>query len=104
MQSEPEVIPFDYQLVFARVCEALPAAGFRVLGADPATGVVQATSDLSAASWGENLTVQLGSARDGETTVVIHSNLKFGLVDWGKNKRNVTRIRNELRQRLGISG
>jgi len=104
MQSDPEVYPFDYQLVFASACEALPAAGFRVLSADPATGVIQATSDLSAASWGENLAVQLGSAQAGETTVIFHSNLKFGLVDWGKNKRNVNRIRDELRRRLGISG
>ncbi|MDP3972048.1 MAG: hypothetical protein Q8P61_03950 [Candidatus Nanopelagicales bacterium] len=103
MQSEPEVFPFDYGIVFAAVGETLPAVGFRVVSADPATGVIHGTTELSPASWGENLTIQLGSAQPAETTVVIHSNLKFGLVDWGKNKRNVAKIQEELRRRLGVN-
>jgi hypothetical protein len=44
------------------------------------------------ASWGENIQVVVGSDGPGRSRAKITSSLKFGLVDWGKNRKNLDTI------------
>lgn len=82
----------EYGPVFEAVRQAAAAAGLNVAAADPATGRLEMTSSVSLASWGERMEVQVGQAAPGSQVVRMRSALKFGLVDWGKNKRNVERL------------
>jgi hypothetical protein len=79
----------EYPAVFDAVCQAAQANGMTVKSADPATGTILLTSSVSLASWGENVSVQVGQVQPGTISVGIRSSLKFGLVDWGKNKKNL---------------
>jgi len=87
------VLPYPGQAVFAAAVRALSAPGFRVLGADATTGVVHGELTMSLWSWGENLRVQVWQTDpESPSSVRISSWLKFGLVDWGRNRRNVERL------------
>jgi hypothetical protein len=47
---------------------------------------------VSLVTWGEDLDVHLRPAPAGAVEVTIGSSLKFGLVDWGKNRENVGKL------------
>ena len=83
-KSETRVVPGAYDNVFRAVCEAARMEAMTVTLADPAAGVIQLTTDVSLATWGENLAVHLRPGPHG-VEVTVHSALKFGLVDWGRN-------------------
>lgn len=40
-------------------------------------------------TWGENLLVGVRPMSPDSTEVSVHSALKFGLVDWGRNRANI---------------
>jgi hypothetical protein len=82
----------DYRAVFDAVCAATVAEGMSVSSADPGTGVITISSSVSAMSWGENGVIKVSQQEGGTTVVNIHSSLKFGLVDWGRNRRNIERL------------
>ena len=82
----------DYAAVFDAVCRAAPEAGLKPATADPATGVITLSSSVSLASWGENITIQVGQVQPGTIQVTIRSGLKFGLVDWGRNDKNLAAL------------
>lgn len=90
--------PYAYRTVFDSVCAVLPRLGYQIVSADPATGVIQAGAGMSVLSWGENILVRIGSGAAGDTEVLVTSGLKFGLVDWGKNQQNISRIHADLAQ------
>lgn len=54
----------DYAVVFDAVCRAAPDAGLEPATADPATGLITLSSSVSLASWGENITIQVGQVQD----------------------------------------
>lgn len=56
---------------------------------------------INFSSWGENITIVL-SPLDGGTRVSVRSTCAFPLqvVDWGKNRRNVTHILASIESRL----
>src|SRR3954453_3993451 len=85
----------EYDAVFASVCAAANLDGMKVRFADPTTGVVSVSSDMTAFSWGENADIRvwrIDDADGGGIGVAVESKLKFGLVDWGKNKRNIDKL------------
>jgi hypothetical protein len=75
---------------FLRVLESLP--GFHIQSSDPATGRVNAARGMNLATWGENVDVTVRALGPGDTAVTVTSRLKFGLFDWGRNRRNVDQI------------
>jgi hypothetical protein len=94
-RQHDRTVPFRYPygVVLDAFAQALPPAGFRVSTVDPGRGMVFAVRGTSAWSWGENVTVQLGQpAPDQPTEARIHSALAFGLVDWGRNRKNIDLI------------
>ncbi len=72
--------------------------------ADPSQGYIQASSSMGLASWGEDLDVRVRATSPTTTEVDITSALKFGLVDWGKNKKNVAKIQAAITAALSASG
>ena len=86
--SETRVVSGEYAAVFHAVCQAAAAGGMTVTLADPATGVIQMSSSMGLATWGENLAAHLRPLPTG-VEVTLSSALKFGLVDWGKNRQNI---------------
>ncbi|MBO9519979.1 MAG: DUF2510 domain-containing protein [Nocardioidaceae bacterium] len=80
------------------VAAALPEAAWRAgmdVTQDPATGLIRFSTGMSMTSWGENVTVGLQPSAAG-TLATFHSGLKFGLVDWGRNNKNLDRLLTEL--------
>lgn len=82
----------DYATIFAAVSTAVQAEGMRILVADAARGVVDASVPLSWASWGENVHISVGVDQAGGVVVSMSSGLKAAIVDWGRNRRNIERV------------
>lgn len=57
-------------------------------------------------SWGEKITITLTRVNSEMTTMEIHSEcgLKTQVIDWGKNKRNVCNIYEEIERGLSPEG
>jgi hypothetical protein len=81
----------DYPTVFRAACDAALAEGMTIQTADSVTGAVYVTTPMSMASWGEKTTLRVW-VDSGFTHVGVRSSLKFGLVDWGKNRKNIDRL------------
>lgn len=90
--------------LFAAAQRALPLAGIGIDSVDPAQGVIYASVSMGMMSWGEKVQVAVQDAGGGHSTVSIASSLKFGLVDWGKNAKNVDAFRRSLDGTLGVAG
>lgn len=78
--------------VFDAACHAASREDLKVTSANPAYGVATLTSGVTIASWGENLELQVYQVGPGAVSVTLSSGLKFGLVDWGRNNRNLARF------------
>lgn len=91
-KAATQMFPGDYPTVFAAVCTAAQAEAMHIQLADVATGRIHAKADASLWSWGENATIQVGVDQAGAIFVSVHSGLKFGLFDWGKNQANINRL------------
>jgi rhomboid protease GluP len=55
-------------------------------------GIFRAKVTMSGSSWGETVTAEIS----GDNVVLIESRCSLQMIDWGKNKANVTRFINEL--------
>ena len=82
----------DYSTVFDATVAAVQTSGMTVKSADPTSGMIIGSASMGMASWGEDLTLRLWQDHDGQTSVQASSSLKFGLVDWGKNKKNIDKL------------
>ena len=60
--------------------------------ADPDSGLIMATTPIGVVSWGEDVEVRVWPSGPGTSAIGVESALKFGLVDWGRNRRNVDRV------------
>ena len=90
-----DTITFDrpYTEVFRTLVGVLPQHKIEVISTDEPNGVIHAKTGITLRTWGETLTIRLGSPDGGTTTeMVIDSNLKFGLAAWGKHDKNFTTI------------
>lgn len=75
--------------------------GFEPGAADPNTWTVTYIKGISLTSWGEKAWAQVTQGPDGRTWVTVTSKLNFGLVDYGKNTKNVNAIVEAASARLG---
>lgn len=78
--------------------------GMKVKSVDDLLKTVYLKAGVSAFSWGENITVTVKAAEDGETIVEIVSASKTGALggalDMGKNNKNLKSIMDELSMEL----
>ena len=91
-KDHARVYPAEYPVVFQAVCQAATAERMSIIAADPQTGTVVLKTGVSFSTWGEDIRVQVFGSGPGSTTVAMSSSLKFGLVDWGKNAKNLDRF------------
>ena len=98
-------IPYSVEDVF----EALKKSsqyiyGMKVDSVDELLKTVYLKAGTSAFSWGENVTVTVKAAEDGESIVEVTSASKTGVfgsvVDMGKNNKNLKTIMDELSMEL----
>ena len=94
----------EYASVFDAACRAAARCNMAVQAADPATGAITLSTSMSLASWGENIALQVGQLEPGVIQVGMRSGVKFGLVDWGKNDKNINRFFAALDAELGLAG
>ncbi len=97
-------IAAPYAQVFDATHRALLQAGMDIRFADPSQGYIQASHGMGLASYGENLDIRVRATGATSTEVDITSALKFGVFDWGKNQKNVTKIQAAIMEALGASG
>jgi hypothetical protein len=83
--------------VFQAAMTALPQCGFSIAGSDPATGRISAKTKIGIRSWGEIITIAISS--DGRTDIK-SSCRGIQMVDYGKNKANVSALLSALGQLL----
>lgn len=102
-ENPPMRFPYPYATVFEATCNVLRQRGYLLNGADPAQGAIQANSTMDMLSWGENVSVRVWSDDAVTGTVVFNSALKFGIHDWGKNKKNVTNLLTALQTELDVN-
>ena len=93
--------PGDYDAVFNAACWAAVESGMTLHHADRVAGVISLTTSASFASWGERVGVRLGQDAPGWVQVSARSELKFGLVDWGTNAKNLDRLFRQMDVALG---
>jgi hypothetical protein len=86
----------------ARAMAKVPKASS--ITSDPTTGVVTAKVGVSFKSWGENLRVQVGAHPPAGAAVSCTAELKMGLVDWGKCKKDLADFFLALDAEIGHPG
>lgn len=89
-----------YVAAFDATCRALTGLGVTIKTADPTTGVIDGVWPMGLASWGEKIHVEVGQADPTRAVVSFSSALRFGIVDWGKNQKNVTKIAEAIPEAL----
>ena len=90
-KSERRVLPGRYDSVFSTVCTAAESRRVAVTFADPAAGIIRMSKSWNLFTWGEDLAVFLRPVPTG-VEVTVSSSLKFGLIDWGQNRRNINML------------
>jgi hypothetical protein len=99
--SQVILLPGSYDAAFAATAEVLPSISMSVRSADPQNGVIVDSTGMSLSSWGEDITIRLQAADDGQgTNLWMESKMKFGLVNWGKHEKNFQAIANAVHARL----
>ena len=94
----------SYESVFNAVCGAAQVNGWTVSWADPAAGSLLVSAGMSMLSWGEYGEIRVAPAETGVIMVGVRFKLKFGLVDWGKTKKNVDTLFGLVDQLLAGGG
>jgi len=91
--------PGSKDAIFQACLQAVPQCGFRVAGSDPEAGRIEARTSMGMRSWGEIITITIGP--DGRTDVK-SSCRGIQIVDYGKNKANVSALFSALGQLLPL--
>ena len=87
--------PFSYQTVFRAAVQSIPLVkGMKMGRADEMNGYILITSNISWASWGENIRVDFVKLGPTRTQVIVKSGASVSttLIDYGKNRKNVNKI------------
>lgn len=90
--QQTRLYPGEQAELFLAACQAAAREDMKIVNANPAYGVATLSTGMTMASWGENLDLHVLPAGPGAVSVTLSSGLKFGLVDWGRNKRNIDRF------------
>ncbi len=99
-RSETRVFEGEYPVVFRAVCDAALSLTMPIKFADPQAGVIHASSIPTMSSWGEHIQIRVVADGPSRTSVFLQSGLKFGLVDWGKNRKNLEKLYAAIDARL----
>jgi hypothetical protein len=97
-KDEEVLLGMPIDQAFQRTLATIQAMGWKVSAADQATGHVEATTSVSAFSWGEKVSVRL-TPTEGGTIALVQSaaRLKTNVTARGRNRKNVEALANQLR-------
>ena len=90
----------DPGAVVGHMPAAFESIDSQVESSDAASGTTKGSKGVRFLSCGERVSAQVSPA-DGGSTVTVESKLKFGLIDWGNNKRNVEGVLASLSKGVG---
>ncbi len=101
LKSSENTISFksSYKKTFEEVKNALSECKFKIKEENEKTGTIKVSAGISFSSWGESMTVCVVKTSSG-TKVNVYSGSKAQLFDWGKNKKNIDKLFNDLSKRL----
>lgn len=94
-KSNRIVVDFDRQTTWDAMLKALEKAkrgSIKVESVNKTTGHILINIGVSLFSWGENVTININPIDEKQTEVTLTSGSKFALIDWGKNKKNITNL------------
>ena len=92
MYSEKISRPGTIKTIFGKCLAAIEELGFFLREKDLEKGQITASSGTSIWSWGERIDIQLKESSENTVEIWIESISKSQLVSWGKNKVNVEKI------------
>lgn len=95
VKQQQEIIiqrPFNETVNLCR--KSIEKYNGKKLTTDPTEGIIQGRIGVSWQSWGEKIMIKLDELNSEETVVTITSKplLPTTVIDYGKNKRNITRL------------
>jgi hypothetical protein len=85
-------LPQPPAAVFEALGRVLATQGARIAESDQAVGRIVAKTSFTLASYGETIVMTVAPDTPSGTRLTVRSTLKWGLVDWGKNQRNLDRM------------
>ena len=89
--------PAGMDEVFQACVKAVSQCGFRIAGSDLEAGQIKARSKISMRSWGEKITITTSAAGRVDIKSACYW---IQVVDWGKNRANVSALFSALGQLL----
>ena len=89
------------ELMFEKVIEVINDSKFKLVEADKDRFEILAIAPISFKSWGENLYVSF-ETRGNETVMSFCSATLFQIYSWGKNKKNIIDLSDEIESSLTI--
>ena len=88
--------------VFKACKIAIQKCGFNIESFDEKEGFIYASSPPSIFSWGEEINIKINKTSEGSTEVIVLSEPKAQLFDWGKSRENEKRIMEILENILRV--
>ncbi|MBR51618.1 MAG: hypothetical protein CMD58_03790 [Gammaproteobacteria bacterium] len=91
----------SYEDVFKGFCDVIPRIGFKLISNDKTNGVIQASTNISLLSWGENITIYL-KKEENSTIAILKSSLKMStnIFAGDKHMKNFNLLVNALNEHL----
>jgi hypothetical protein len=96
--------PQSQAVVFSAAETVLAYSRTRVKDADSLAGSISASTAMTAASWGEQIKVLVSPASTNSSLVTVRSQLSFGIISWGVNRKNVEKLHAQLVSYLQATG
>ena len=87
-------------LVYQSCIDILNNMDIQINYKNKSEGVIQASSDGSIFSWGEDIDIGIKSLSPQKTRVNVSSSTKSQLISWGKNEENERKIINALSKKF----
>ncbi|MDH4146351.1 MAG: hypothetical protein OEY23_14410 [Acidimicrobiia bacterium] len=92
-QEQTRIYRAEPATIYQAVPAAMASCGFTLSRPQPGSWRLFGRRGVNVATWGENLTLDIGTPAPGETSLRIGSELVLGLFDpFGANRKNVTKL------------
>lgn len=99
-KTETIDLPAPYPVVFNAAARAMAACKWDVRESSMAAGRLFAIKGANLLTWGEKITVTLQQAEHGTRLTINSACRGIQMVDYGRNKANITRFQDALRAAL----
>jgi hypothetical protein len=93
-----ETFPGTTEQITKACLQAIQECRFSVQDSSVTQGHIRARARINFRSWGENITVTVGT--NGNTEIVSESWMPITTADWGKNRANVNKLFSIVRSAL----